>query len=56
MYDGGARTVKVDLNTALSLMSGGLFTIVYDNLFGMVPSAASAISVPTDPPLPPEKN
>ncbi len=53
--DGGKSNVKVDLNMALSFMSGGLFTLVYDNLFGMVPSASSVISAPTDPPLPPEK-
>ena len=32
------------------------FLYIYEELFGMVPSAAAVVAAPVDPPLPPEKN
>ena len=47
---------SVDATELLSnvdkLMTGGLFTYVYDQIFGNVPCAAAMMPFPKDPPLP----
>jgi hypothetical protein len=44
--------IAVDLNKAVTNLSGKLFGELYDQLFGQIPAAASVITAPADPPLP----
>ena len=41
------------VTSSADLLSGGLFSFVYDELFGNIPAASAVATIPKDPPLPP---